>query len=190
MSATVARSRRRTVALLGALLMALLTACGGTSESNETVPNETVGNDDLSRAKQYSSLDEIRRAATVVAVVRTEDSQSIEMVGRVPFTVTAVTVLTPVGGSAEVGTTLLIRQTGAGESFTSTPLLSPGTEYLLFLKPFTFMDGDSTGQWVVIGVNDGMYEKLGEGDFARTSDNTALPSQIASGDVAALTPGS
>jgi hypothetical protein len=92
-------------------------------------------------------------------------------------TLTTVTVLeTYLGAPAS---TLTIRQSGS-ESLVFdglAELLTPGDEYILYLKPFSFDERPNADEWIPTGEV-GVY-RLADGEYQRTAaDATSLPRTV------------
>jgi len=119
-----------------------------------------------SAARTFHSLRELTDASRAVVQVRATPQHTVEVIGGVPFTVTTVEVTKIEHGSVNGQTTLHVRQLGGEQQgvavASNAVLLRPGTDYVLFVEPFSFGDGRDTGQWVIVGPDAGQYELQGD----------------------------
>lgn len=135
-----------------------------------------------SRVKVYRDIREVKREATAV-VVATATSASIEKVSGIPFTVTRMRVVDTVRGN--VPSTFDLRQTGStAMQAEGTELVVEGGTYLLFVQPFEFTHGVTTGQYVAVGVSAGVYRQVGRDDFSKTDRESSIPAHIKRADAA------
>jgi hypothetical protein len=88
-------------------------------------------------AVDYSTLAQLRRASSSVAVVRPTGRTVVRKVGGVPFTISTVGVVETVRG-APLPATLDVRQTGTAATTLDScgALVSPGHVYIAYLSPF------------------------------------------------------
>jgi hypothetical protein len=147
-------------ALTVAVIAAVTTACGA-----EPAPDQVTV--EGSHAHTYSSLTELATdSSAVVIVTATAGTKTTPMdeAGDSPYeaTVTEVHVDKVLRGETDE-TTLSVRQpfTADMKAPEFSPLLKPDERYLLFVTPFEFQRGKSTGQWVITG-DSGMYQASGD----------------------------
>ena len=136
-----------------------------------------------SRVKGYESMRELAKDSTAIVLATAGDTPVVQMVGKIPFTVTPVTVTQSFRGPAP-GTVLKVRQLGdvtmaqvdIGGGF--GPHLKPGEQYILFLTPFYFTRGVSTGQHNITGSAGGFrYNADGTAD-RMDPESIRLPEKI------------
>lgn len=138
--------------------------------------------------EEVHSLEEANAAATVV-LHGVAGSSHVESIGDVPFTVTTVSVTDVVSGD-EPGRTVDVRQFGDANNTSDelASLLQSGKDYLLYLQPFEFEPGESTGQYVVVGGN-AAWEQTTDGRYEITTRESELPTTLTDEEVETTTSG-
>ena len=176
--------RPAAVGLAVILAMAAFGACGGqASPESDSDQGQSLS---ASRTKEYGTLAELAKESGIVAVVRATDEAVVETVHDIPFTVTTVKVTRSLQGTS-AGTLLRVRQTGSAKTDIQhdfPPILKAGQSYLLFLHPFWFTEGVSTGQYYVTG-NAGIFAADGAGYRRLDPVSTALPGSVTESDALA-----
>jgi hypothetical protein len=147
------------VAVITVLLGAAFTGgCSSANSSGSSAQSQGVSG---SRVKLYHSVSELATDSSSVAVVSATGTQRVETVdGDIPFTVTTVNVKQVLGG-VDIGTTVDVRQLGSSGAPGEVPLMQSGHTYVVYLAPFHFTPGDSTGQWTIVGAGAGLFEMSG-----------------------------
>jgi hypothetical protein len=144
----------------------------------------------------YQSLRQLHAAATAAAVLKPTSESRVVYVAGLPFTVTSVKVIATILGRP-LPTTIGLREVGtsstylAGEPGIAT-VVSPRSEYLAYLQPFTFGNGPVPGQWVVVGGLQGLYRHegvVGEGGSRATVPRPGVKSYLRVDPGATLLPG-
>lgn len=175
------------------LIVALNTAPNATQEAVPAQPTSGSVADPSSgagsRAKMYTSLDELIADSSVIVVGVVSDQQS-STDGTTVFTVAVEQTFTPatLGATSpepavvvDVGGDIRVRTFGAGTSVTSAPL-EQGGRYLLFLTA-TGLPTAGADEFFVTGVVAGIYRAQGDG-FARVSaDGDVLPAELSADEL-------
>lgn len=143
---------RHSLAPLAVISVAVLSACSEPSPSSLATPSaqSTTVVHHASLADAYSTVNDLSTASSLI-VAGTAGTSHVEKVGEVPFTVTdfKVTDLTKAPSSIVSGSTIQVRQSPGSVSPADSPAsdedaglagLTSGTQYLLYLQPFTFSD--------------------------------------------------
>lgn len=134
----------------------------------------------VSRTHSFTSLHELSEYSGVVAIATATPQSVIQVVNRVPFTVTTLDVVRVVDGNAP--TRLRLQQVGTAEAATAElPIVAAGRTYLLFAKPFIRRPGEppvAADLFVPVGVAAGLF--IQDNDVFRRLDplSTSLPAQI------------
>lgn len=130
-----------------------------------------------------NTLEEANKAATVV-LRGVASSSHVESIGDGPFTVTTVSVADVVSGD-NPGRTVEVRQFGDANNTSDelASLLQAGKDYTLYLQPFEFEPGESTGQYVVVGGN-AAWEQTAGGRYESTLQESELPATLTDAEVA------
>ncbi|GAA3560728.1 hypothetical protein [Kribbella ginsengisoli] len=130
-----------------------------TAGSGAAAPEATHSELQVSYAKNYRTLTELR-AASSAAVKVVAESQRSEQLGGVPTTVTTVKVTRTISGT-NPGSSIEIRQLGTSEvTGNISKLMQPGHEYLVFLVPSTGADDAAPNRYLIAGES-GLYELQG-----------------------------
>ncbi len=141
---------------LAALALLGITGCGAQAPVGDSPSAHTLF--EASHVKAYSSINELMRDSTAVVVVTAlagasrlasdEEGQS-----ELSATVTHVRVDRLLWGNLEGESTLFNRQLGNSSPEMSgvRPYSEASTHYALFITPFEFREGVSTGQYLVTG---------------------------------------
>lgn len=155
--------RGRGSAVLVVVAVALTGCSSGDRAPKAAGPERTVLG---SAARSFGSLSDLISSGKAVVRVRSTTERSVEWIGDVPFTVTSVDVMGVERGSVANAERVRVRQLGGTvggvQVASNAVLLQPGTQYVLFVEPFSFGDGRDTGQWVILGPDLGMYELRGD----------------------------
>jgi hypothetical protein len=138
-------------ALVTVTLILIATGCGQTS-----VGHDHAQHIDVSYAKTYSSLSELRRSATTVVLIRPTGRTKIVHIGKVPFTVATVEVVEQVAG-VHVPHFFALRQLGSSSDNFSYSLVAAGKVYLAYIQHFTTLKGPVGNQYVIIGGSQGLF---------------------------------
>lgn len=148
----------------------LLGACGSgdSSRATSTTAQDQSGGS-ASQVKAYGSLSQVADdSGIVVSGVRATGTKTVsadeEGISGTTSSLVRFTVSRVAKGSSELeGQTLLVRQIDNGVGMESPePALREGSSYTLFLKPFEFQPGKSTGQYVVVDYK-AAYVDTGDG---------------------------
>jgi hypothetical protein len=190
--------------LLGLALTAALLAAGGglvlqhtqatafsdgIQKSHEIAMPRVSHWAEFSRVKTYSTTRELLRDSKLV-IRGHATGYSTELVDGAPayvtdFTVEDTLVAAP-GISVHPGDTLKVRDVYGenGADGKEQPLYLHKTNWLLFLTPFYFTPGQSTGQWISTGGPAGIFmNRLPEGSsFTRVDPESDLPSTLGTAD--------
>ncbi len=144
----------------------------------EAASTGQMGSIETSRVKSYSSTASLTGDSdNVVIATAATQAPTVESVGDLPFSVTAVTVVRSLHGTAGVGQVLRVRQVGT-QTADSAVVMQPGAQYLLYLDDFHFSPGDKTGQSVLVGGGAGLFAVAG-GDAVRLDPGSpALPERL------------
>lgn len=136
------------------------------------------GSIQTSRLKSYASVAALTGDSdNVVIATAATPAPTVESVGGLPFSVTAVTVSRSLKGTAGVGQVLRVRQVGTPTT-AGAAVMQPGAQYLLYLDDFHYAQDDKTGQSVLVGAGAGLFAVAG-GDATRLdSDSPALPAKL------------
>jgi hypothetical protein len=176
-------------ALLCLVMTVALASCSRAPVTNGAGPVGSERPSDVqvfvgSRVHEYTSLKELAKASSVIAVVRATSTTTVEMISNLPFTVTTVDVVKGIRGTS-AGAQLKIRQLGrvgtvAGDGISG--LLESGSVYILFLTRFEFSATEVTDQYVVTGEA-GTFKADGSGSYLRLDkESTHLPGAITDSD--------
>ena len=166
---------RRAAALVisGLALTALAGWWGASASTGATSSPPTIHHIDLNRVRAYSSIAELTSDSDVIAKVTATSQHRVETIGQgaagLDFTVTNVIPNRVLKGNVPPGSGLRVRQTGSATQVCDDcgPAFKPGGHYLLFLQRFTLTPGDSTGQYVIVGVAAGLYEVRDDSHIAK-----------------------
>ncbi len=189
-------AKKTLVTLISACLGALLAGCGSTATGPTTprpvsaqplttaaVPAPAGSGGFLmegSSVRSYSSLAELNKDATLVALITPTGTAHVESISGVPFTVATASISRVFKGSAS-SSLLDVRQLGDA---TSGGLMVTGQSYVAFLQPFELLHGHPTSQYVVIGGLAGLYWQTSSGMLQRVDAHSVdlplllSPSQV------------
>ncbi|EFC84938.1 hypothetical protein [Parafrankia sp. EUN1f] len=165
---------RKSLAIPAIVSLAAVLLSGCSSAENEDESNNTPRHSgEMLRASYYDSVAGLTADSDLVARVRATDKSEIALISGTPFTITDVEVTEAIRG--KVPPALRIRQTGGP---TEPGILTAGESYLLFLDKFELPGTDTTNQYVVVGVEAGLYlEKSGRLRLLDT-ESPDLPAEI------------
>jgi hypothetical protein len=167
------------MAACGVLLS--VSACGA-GETPSASDSAVVTHVDVSRIQEFSSFADLVKASPLVARVRAtsdqrEVSASQDGADEAVSTLTTMDVLEVFAGNAPEK--IVVRQSGSPTYVISdvVPTLKPDSEYILFLRPFTFdADGPGTGEWIITDEVAGFGSS--DGKFVRLSEAADIPAEI------------
>ncbi|GGQ87352.1 hypothetical protein [Couchioplanes azureus] len=170
----------RKIALLVAATVGITGCSVGRTQDAPVPPAEPKKAElHVSRAKDYTTMAQLKRDSTAI-LMGTAGASSVEETAGIQFTVTQFTVNKVMWGSVPSGT-VAIRQLGgpAADSEDTSVLLSEGSRYVVFLKPFEMTPGVATGQYIVTGDR-GLYQLDGKGRqyTFKGGSESSLPSSI------------
>lgn len=140
-----------------------LSGCGTASTAHTSSPPATSTsingpNQEGSASRHYASLADVASYSTdlVEGVVTGEQEVVPAALDPAPddkaqSTISSVKITQVLGGdSFKPGDTILVRQLGTGAAPVDNILL-PDQTYALYVEPFYFVEGTSTGQYVIVG---------------------------------------
>ena len=163
---------------VGGLLVALA-GCG--SHTAHATATEVI---EASRAHYYSSVTELGRDSTLVAMIRPTGQTTVEQIGGIPFTISTVAVQRTIKGRSS-STTLRLRETGSNTTVGDVdPLVSKGRTYVAFMQPFELTPGKATGQWVLTGAGAGLFSLTGSTMTKLDPESPQIPSTLSADMVA------
>lgn len=188
----------RRMVILGVTSLTVLGAAFGTvgfllrPSAHSAVPTPAAAaaaaDSDASWTNSYSSIDQVKKQATQIIIGRVEGTRTVaaaEGATPGPDTLSAsifrVRVTRALKGGARVQSTVSVRQIGTPtEPALPTDeqgMLKVGQSYVLFLEPFYFHPGVSTGQYVVVG-GEAAFSVSGN-QAVRTTTRDGLPNRVA-----------
>jgi hypothetical protein len=164
-------------------IVCALSACGAPGDQPpETAAGKTTIGLHADRVKEYQSLEELKRDSTVV-VRATAGDATVESLNGIPVTITTVKVSDTRWGKL-TSKTLSVLQVGDDSVLSDdfAQVLKKGAEYIMFLKPYHLVPGDSTGRYIVTG-DQGVYALDGQGGNYRFAGGgePQLPASIPHG---------
>lgn len=176
---------------LGLASALMLTGCSATSES---IPIPEI-RDQGSRARTYSSLDDLAQRASAIAVIEpTGSSREVPLPpgygqpDSAPTVFDVVRVTSVVSGTLG-GDTIEIATPGTDDN-TGASALSTGGPYLVFLAPAMYNTNDPIGGYVVVGGPAGLFanaQRDTQTRFQRVDTQSPdLPKKLDLNDRAAL----
>lgn len=144
---------------------------------------------EFSRIKTYSKTLDLLRDSKLVIRGHAR-GYKIEYVDGAPAYVTDFvveeTIVAASGAAIRPGDTIRVRDVygETGEDGVERPLYLRDTNWLLFLTPFHFVPGDSTGQWISTGGPAGIFmNRVPAGNsFTRIDPESNLPSTLSTAD--------
>ena len=144
-----------------ALVVVLLSVGFGGSKSTPAGPG--VGGESDSLAQSFSSLSQLRAAATSLAVLRATDKSTVRRVGGIAaLTTTTVTVERNLSGY-RLPRTIKLLQTGAARGHRNIgdvgPLVQTGTVYLAYLTRYRLRRAGPpvADTWTTVGGPQGLF---------------------------------
>lgn len=173
------RTRRVQSGVLVLLTALSMTACS----SNQG--RVAGGQYDASWVKSYSTLAQLASDSAVIVEAKVQPNPQVVDAGQAGASGLSASIFTAVvtkslKGNTDVGDALKVRQFGTQDapafSPTEVTFLQPGQTYALYLQPFEFQSGVSTGQYVVVGQI-GAYQ-LSNGTFTRSTTRDKLPRTV------------
>lgn len=157
----------------GLVVIATAGSGGAAGPGSTVVP---VGKLNVSQAKTYQSLAELRTAGSAVVKV-VADGQKFSEVAGIPTTITTAKVSSTFWGRAPAST-IEIRQLGnpqlTGDGVSK--LLQPGKTYLAFIVPSAGADDAAPNRYLIVGES-GLYELHGNQYLYRGRGNGPGESQ-------------
>jgi len=139
-----------------------------------TGPTAGRGHIDASRIKAYETIGALTADAPLVAYVTATGQTKTILVNGLPFTTRQVTVDRVVRGSAP-SPTIAVRELGRPGDDTA---LVSGKRYLVFVAPFEMNRGESTGEWIVVGVYAGIWPVSADTVTRLDPESNDLPSEL------------
>lgn len=174
-------------------IAALSTGCSGSNKANSDAKSSvTVTYVSGSRIRSYKSLNELAKDADLIAEVTIGPNRlSTEAVAEIPFEILSakITRVTRARGNSKPkpGDEIKIRQLGTGPTISDaeTVSLTLGSSYMLFLSGFRLTPGGPpTDQYVVVGVDAGLFRQGPDGRYQRGSKvEQALPESVALSEI-------
>lgn len=181
---------KRLVAATPIVAVALsASACSETSSGSPTTTSATSSSSqmrvDSSIAQEYSSLGDLAKASSDVVVgtvvgqpQRTAGSEDNADPSAVA-TVVDFRITRTISGAHQAGEVIKIRQFGtpespAGEDGQISYLSPSSNEYTLYVQPFVYDRGVSTGQYQIVGEV-GAFKMTSESSGVRTTTQGKIP---------------
>lgn len=168
------------VAVTCGLAISTLTGCAGesgpagkTTGTSAATNSPAVDQPQTSRIRAYQSLDEVASYSTDLVIGTVIGTPTVVPAAQNPTddrlqsTIVRLRVDQDLGGpNAKPGQVLEIRQSGTREQPLleqgSDTFLKPGSAYAVYLEPFSFEPGKSTGQYVIVGDKSFNYSTQSE----------------------------
>ncbi len=165
---------RRIASIAAAAVIAAAGLAGCTSA--------TASHSDASRVRFYSSVQELAADSTaIVSGTVTAQNTATDIDPTTVFTISTVTVKdAPKGSGLTPGSTVEVRQFGDSNQVGPAPLLTQGTDYLLYLTA-SGLSGPLASQYYVTGGTAGVYE-ASTSPQAHSSETTFSQVQPDAGD--------
>lgn len=182
------------IVALAAALLAGATGCSAqapttsgaqTSETQTNEPTAAQGGAEVSRVKEYSTLDELIADSDLIAVVEVTDERKTSTCGDFECLNAVVKPVDVLKGDA-AGPISIVNagapessEPAAADSSLVVEPLTPGTTHLVFLADFENTPGDPTGEYVRLGVFAGDYIENADGTYERRDpESPKLPEQL------------
>jgi hypothetical protein len=178
--------KRHKSLLAGALTsLAAVSVLGVAGCANSASGGGESSHIDANNAFSYSTLGQLRRAATSVVVVQPTGAATQAKVGGVPWTISTVQVVRQVSGQ-KLPSAFGLRQLGSAATAQDSPVVAKGNLYLAYLQQFKTLAGRVAGQYVVIGGLQGLYQSADPGAGAAAANDSVKSFTRVSPDSAGL----
>lgn len=131
----------------------------------------------LSTAVAYTSLGQLRRDASSVAVLRATRRHSVHTVGGVPSTVTWMKVRRRLHG-APLPSTVRLDQLGRA-GVRGADIVVANKLYIAYLRPYRTHQGRVSREWTIVGGEQGLYVERAHSSAAASRGPTARAASAA-----------